>query len=224
MKSGQTKSGKAFQLTLNEVECFDALRAYLLGLKSLNYMIACKEVAPTTGHVHIHVYAQFMDSVKMSIKKLCGAHVEKCRGSAQQNIAYIKKDGDIIFEHGEPRLKGGYTIKEVENMDAETRKVLPVQMYNIVQKVDAVEKKYISPLDYYKKMEVFYVYGESGAGQESGACTGDRAICHKDSGIRPQTFEIPQNGLFHCARHRTFSAFRFCRSQVCRFYRQARQF
>lgn len=165
MKSGQTKSGKAFQLTLNEVEYFDELRGYLLGLKSLNYMIACKEVAPTTGHEHIHVYAQFMDSVKMSVKKLCGAHVEKCRGSAQQNIAYIKKDGDIIYEHGEPRLKGGYTIKEVERMDAETRKVLPVQMYNIVQKVDAAEKKYISPLDYYKKMEVFYVYGESGAGK-----------------------------------------------------------
>lgn len=165
MKSGQTKSGKAFQLTLNQVECFDELRAYLLGLKTLNYMIACKENAPTTGHVHIHVYAQFMDSVKLSIKKLCGAHVEKCRGSAQQNIAYIKKDGDVIFEHGKARLKGGYTIKEVESMTVEDRKELPVQMYNVVQKVDAMEKKYISPLDYYKNIDVFYVYGESGSGK-----------------------------------------------------------
>lgn len=165
MKSGQTKSGKAFQLTLNQVEYFDELCAYLLGLKTLNYMIACKENAPTTGHVHIHVYAQFMDSVKLSIKKLCGAHVEKCRGSAQQNIAYIKKDGDVIFEHGKARLKGGYTIKEVESMTVEDRKELPVQMYNVVQKVDAMEKKYISPLDYYKNIEVFYVYGESGSGK-----------------------------------------------------------
>ena len=165
MKSGQTKSAKAFQLTLNQVECFDAVRDYLLGLKMLNYVIACREFAPTTGHLHIHVYAQFMDSIKLSVKKLCGAHVERCRGSAQQNIAYIKKDGDVIFEHGEPRLKGGYTIKEAEKMDAETRKVLPVQMYNIVQKVDAAEKKYISPLDYYKNTDVFYVYGESGAGK-----------------------------------------------------------
>lgn len=165
MKSGQTKSGKAFQLTLNQVECFDELRAYLLGLKTLNYMIACKENAPTTGHVHIHVYAQFMNSIKLSMNKLCGAHVEKCRGSAQQNIAYIKKDGDVIFEYGKARLKGGYTIKEVESMTVEARKELPIQMYNVVQKVDAMEKKYISPLDYYKNIEVFYVYGESGSGK-----------------------------------------------------------
>ena len=109
-KSGQ-KSGKAFQLTLNQVECFDELRAYLLGFKRLNYMIACKEKAPSTGHEHIHVYVQFMDSTKLAISKLCGAHLEKCRGSAQQNIAYIKKDGDVIYEHGEPRFKGGHTIK-----------------------------------------------------------------------------------------------------------------
>ena len=165
MKSGQTKSGKAFQLTLNQVEYFDELRGYLLGLKSLNYMIACKEEAPTTGHEHIHVYAQFMDSVKMSMKKLCGAHVEKCRGSAQQNIAYIKKDGNVIFEHGEARLKGGYSIKEVESMTSEARKQLPAQMYNVVKKVDEAEKKYISPLEYYKQVEVFYVYGDSGAGK-----------------------------------------------------------
>ena len=165
VKSGQTKSGKAFQLTLNQVECFDELRAYLLGLKSMNYVIACKEKAPATGHEHIHVYVQFMDSVKMSIKKLCGAHVEKCKGSAQQNIAYIKKDGDVIYEHGEARLKGGSTIKEIKAMSKEQRAELPVQMYNIVQKVNEDEAKDISPMDYYKKVEVFYVYGESGAGK-----------------------------------------------------------
>ena len=138
--------------------------AYVRSL-SPNYMIGCKENAPTTGHVHMHLYAQFVNARRLSLKKLCGAHVDVCKGSCQQNIAYVKKDGDVIVEEGTPRFKGGYTIKEVENMDAETRKVLPVQMYNIVQKVDAVEKKYIKPLEYYKKMDVFYVYGESGAGK-----------------------------------------------------------
>ena len=165
VKSGLTKSGKAFQLTLNEVECFDELRAYLLGLKLFNYMIACKEIAPSTGHEHIHVYVQFMDSMKMAIKKLCGAHVEKCRGSAQQNIAYIKKDGNVIFEQGEARFKGGSTIKEVKAMSKEQRAELPAQMFNIVQKVNDDEAKDISPLEYYKQVEVFYVYGDSGAGK-----------------------------------------------------------
>ena len=102
VKSGQTKSGKAFQLTLNQVECSDDLRAYLLGLKSLNYVIACKEVAPTTGHVHIHVYVQFMDSVKMSIAKLCGAHVGlfKLSGMMLDIEDKLNRKVDLVTDSG----------------------------------------------------------------------------------------------------------------------------
>ena len=50
-------------------------------------------------------------------------------------------------------------------MPKEQRVELPIQMYNIVRKVNDEEAKDISPLEYYKHVEVFYVYGDSGAGK-----------------------------------------------------------
>lgn len=59
-----------WQITLNEVERWDALLSYLTSLKSLTYIIACIEEAPSTGHKHIHAYTQFKNSIKLSIKKM----------------------------------------------------------------------------------------------------------------------------------------------------------
>ena len=159
-----TKGAKAFLLTCNEESHFADVIAYVRSL-SPNYMVASKEIAPTTGHVHMHLYAQFVNTRRLSLKKLCGSRADACRGSCQQNMAYVKKDGDIIVEEGTPRFKGGATIKDVKAMSKEQRAELPVQMYNIVQKVNEDEAKDISPMDYYKKVDVFYVYGDSGAGK-----------------------------------------------------------
>ena len=159
-----SKIAKAFLLTCNDESVFGDVIAYVRSL-SPNYMIGCKECAPTTGHVHMHLYAQFVNPRRLSFKKLCGAHVDVCKGSCQQNIAYVKKDGDVIVEEGTPRFKGGATIKDVKAMTKEQRAELPAQMYNIVQKVNEDEAKDISPMEYYKKVDVFYVYGDSGAGK-----------------------------------------------------------
>ena len=75
-----------WQLTLNEIDRYEELKGYITGLKSNNYFIACKEKAPTTGHEHIHIYAQFTSGISLSLKKTCGAHIEKCRGTPQQNV------------------------------------------------------------------------------------------------------------------------------------------
>ena len=159
-----SKSAKGFQLTVNDENVFDDVLSYVRGLNP-NYMIACKEIAPTTGHVHFHIYVQFPNARRLSMKKLCGAHVEKCRGSPEQNIKYIKKDGDIVCEEGSPRLNYVPSIKHMKEMSHDERECLNANLYNIVQKVEENAKKYISPLDYYKQMEVFYVYGDSGAGK-----------------------------------------------------------
>ena len=165
-QSGQSKSGKAFQLTLNEIEYFGEVRDYLLGLKQFQYIIACKEKAPSTGHEHIHIYVQFKDSVKLSMKKLKGGHLEKCRGSPQQNKAYIEKDGDIIYEKGEMKKKGGKTIEDVKKMAPEEREKLPIQLYNIVQKIEEKEGNDLDPEESYKgKVQVHWYWGESGAGK-----------------------------------------------------------
>lgn len=58
---GNTKQGvmpkkRHWQLTLNEVSKYKQLKEYLTDLSSLSYFISCEEVAPTTGHKHIHIY------------------------------------------------------------------------------------------------------------------------------------------------------------------------
>lgn len=168
----QSKSAKSFLITLNQVDLYDKVHNYLLGLKTLNYYIATREIAPETGHPHIHIYCQFTNSVKLSLKKLCNAHIDKCYGSPQQNIDYInkvhepEKKGEVFDEWGEVRLKGGSTIKDVEEMTKEERKDLPIQYYKIVKAIELEEKNDLGfdDLDC-KKIKVWYISGESGYGK-----------------------------------------------------------
>lgn len=158
------KAAKGFQITVNEEDVFGDVLSYLRGLCP-NYLIACKEKAPTTGHVHFHVYVQFPNTRRLSLKKLCGSHVEKCLGSPEQNIKYIKKDGDVIVEEGSPRLNYMPSIKQVKDMTPAERDGLPANMYNIIQKINDEEKKHIKGTEYHKDVVVYYVYGESGSGK-----------------------------------------------------------
>lgn len=158
------KKARAFQLTINEIDRAGDVLNYLRGLQN-NYLIACKEKAPSTGHEHIHVYVQFPTPHALSLKKVEGAHIEVCRGSPEQNIAYIKKEGDIIAEEGAPRLCFVPSIKEAKEMNSSLLQGLNLNFYNVVQKIQAEKKKAISPADYYKKVEVYWIWGESGAGK-----------------------------------------------------------
>ena len=87
-----SKSSKSFLLTLNEYERLEELLCYLRKLKP-GYLLCAKEEAPTTGHVHAHIYIQFPNARRLALKKTCGANIQKCFGSPQQNQAYVKKDG-----------------------------------------------------------------------------------------------------------------------------------
>lgn len=158
------KKARAFQLTINDVDSAGDVFNYLRGLQN-NYLIACREKAPTTGHEHIHVYVQFPTPHALSLKKVGGAHIEVCRGSPEQNISYIKKDGDVIVEEGTPRLCYVPSIKDAKSMDSDVLQGLNLNFYNVVQKIEAEKKKAISPADYYKKVEVYWIWGESGAGK-----------------------------------------------------------
>ena len=167
----QTKCSRNFQITLNEIEKFEDIKTYLMTLKCFNYGIACKEIAPSTGHEHIHIYAQFTRSIRLSLFELKGAHIEKCKGSPQQNIKYIQKDGNIIWEFGEVVKKGGRkTIEELKKMDKEEREQLPMVYFNIVEKLNKKEANDIEIDSIFKSnIEVIYIYGESGIGKSKKA-------------------------------------------------------
>ena len=166
--STTSKSAKNFQITVNKEDTIQDVLAYIRGLKP-NYMIACKERAPTTGHINFHIYIQFPNSRRLSLQKLKGSHVEKTLGSPKQNIAYIKKDGDIICEEGSPRLNYMPSIKEAEEMTPEERKLLPLNMYNIVKQINAEERPIITENQQRKQVKVFYIWGDSGVGKTNKA-------------------------------------------------------
>lgn len=162
---GNTKA-RRFQLTLNEVFKYPQLFEYLTNLNSLKYLISCKEIAPSTGHEHIHIFVCFSIPIKMSIKKTCGAHIEKCLGTIKQNIDYIKKDGEILDEIGEvPRESGGrHTVDELKKIDCPDE--LQWNEYNTWKTIHSETSNDIKITDWYKpEVKVTYVWGDSGVGK-----------------------------------------------------------
>lgn len=156
--------GRSFQITLNEPTKWNELKAYITSSKMMTYIIACKEKAPTTGHEHIHCYVHYNSNKQLSIKKLHGAHVEICRGTPQQNIEYIRKDGNIIFEQGdEPHQGGSLTIRELRSI--ENSDDLPDwKQYNTWLKMKQQPIK-TKVSDWYKSVTVYYIQGPSGIGK-----------------------------------------------------------
>lgn len=160
--SSANRKAKHFQLTLNNVDLYEELKEYITGLKTNTYFIACKENAPTTGHEHIHIYSQFNNATRLSIKKCCGAHIETCNGTPQQNVDYIKKDGNILDEIGTYRKWGGLpSIVEAKNATDEELDELPINYYNTVEKIKA--KRHGER--YFKPPTVEWHYGPTGTGK-----------------------------------------------------------
>ena len=54
-----------------------------------------------------------------------------CKGTPQQNVNYIMKDGNIIDEWGQLRNSGNYTIENVKKMEKKERDELPLIYYNL---------------------------------------------------------------------------------------------
>ena len=162
---GWGKKSRNFLLTLNQVEKWDNLYKYLKSLESLNYLIASKEVAPETGHEHIHCYIQFKNAIFLSKKKTENSHIDICRGSPQQNIEYVKKDGNIIKEEGVVRSGKPTSIHDVKKMKREERDDLPFIYYDKVVKLNENENADMNVDEYYKEVKVYYIWGDSGVGK-----------------------------------------------------------
>lgn len=166
-----------WQFTLNEVEKYKQLSNYLKNKKTLKYLVSCKEIAPKTGHEHIHIFTHFSNSFKPNIKKCCGAHIELCRGSIKDNINYIKKlkneKDEIIEEYGEvPEFeeKEKLTIRKLKEKTKEEREDVPAVYFKTVEKINSIEDCEIDLDNFYKKVNTIYIWGETGIGKTRLAC------------------------------------------------------
>lgn len=170
-KTDTTFRSRNFQLTLNKKENYNDLINEFKKLKTCKFLISCLEVAPTTGHEHIHIYVHFEQPYKISKAILkYGAHIEICKGSPKQNIAYIEKDGNIIEEWGTRPTQGSRTVGEMKEMNID--EVSP-QYYKIKKQIDEDERSkntFFSMLDEIrndnlKAPEIIYITGPSGRGK-----------------------------------------------------------
>lgn len=176
---GNTKPGalkaRSYQFTLNQPEVYDKLKAILTGLKTMDYLISCKEIAPSTGHEHIHVYAHFSQQYRLPQKiRDLGCHIECCRGSPKQNIAYIRKDGVIIDEVGDEPHQGARTVKELREADIAD---IDPHLFRVKKQIDAEAHDLCTFMEMLEEIEkdelrgpkVIYITGDSGKGKTYGA-------------------------------------------------------
>ena len=166
-----------FQLTINNIETYEKTLEYLLNLKSLSYLIACEELAPTTNKKHIHIYTHFNNTISLSIKKCNKAHIEACKGSPKQNIDYIRKNGNIIYEYGEEPKQGNKNYNYEILKTTSEKDILNNEELNNFEKCAVLKLKkiadnepmkaadFLSSWSKFDDIKVFYICGESGSGK-----------------------------------------------------------
>lgn len=105
---------RRYQVTENTVteNTMTVINALGDNARGVEYMCYCTEQAPTTGHVHMHIYVRLRNAWTPSVLKelFPTAHIEVCRGSEAQNVEYMKKQGDF-YEFGTAHMERGDNIK-----------------------------------------------------------------------------------------------------------------
>lgn len=167
---GNTKA-RAFQLTLNEKNRLQELLENMKTYKTLTYYaVSALEKGHETEHEHYHIYLHFSAPIKLNVKKCAGAHIEYCRGSYQDNLKYLTKQGPLTEEWGEKPHQGAKTVKELKEMSIED---VPPNYYTIKKKIDEEEKsknEFFEMLDEIKNdnlkaPEIVYITGGTGKGK-----------------------------------------------------------
>lgn len=135
------------------------------------YLIYGRETAPDTGTPHLQGFTYF--SNKATFKKvksyLPRAHIELMKGTAQQAIAYCKKDGDFV-EQGDPPTQGKRTDLDVIKDKIKNKEL--VKMRDVVLEAKSLQSVKMAEviLKYHEqkrswKPYVKWLYGPTGTGK-----------------------------------------------------------
>lgn len=95
-----TRQSFKFQLTIfKEDYDYESIWNQIL----MEYCIVGREKCPTTGRMHYHVFIIYKRNRRLSavLKDFSPHHVEICKGSIDENINYVRKDGDVVLEKGQ---------------------------------------------------------------------------------------------------------------------------
>lgn len=169
--------GRNFLITINEksLEFYADILEYLKNLASFQYLICCEHIGQDNKHYHL--YVQYNNTKRLAVSKLYGAHIDKCYGSAQQNISYVKAEDQkhkdlgvtavLIDEEGEPKLKGGnYTVGFLR--ECEDPYEIPGNLYNCYKNIRR-DFSVNRARDFRKNVKVYWIQGPSGVGKTNKA-------------------------------------------------------
>ena len=129
------------------------------------YRIIGHEICPTTGRKHWHMFIYFKNprSIEATTKRFRPHHVETCHGTIDQNIDYVKKDGDYEEFGVRPRQGRRVDIEDLKEMK---------KMRDIVEATPdprniRMMEKYLTYHEDRRnwKTEVYWYHGSTGSGK-----------------------------------------------------------
>jgi len=93
---------------------------------TFEYVIAGKEVAPTTNTPHLQGYVLFKNNKSLlAVRKLMPrAHWETAKGTSDENITYCSKDGDFVEYGVRPKSKAQLAADVSERQTARWKAVI----------------------------------------------------------------------------------------------------
>lgn len=161
-KAGTRTRSRAFLLTIYE----DPIVHFEKAICELVCHDTCKD-----GKEHYHQFLYFKNPISWNSikKKYKTSHIEIAR-NANDAAHYIidNKNGrkSLIYQHGEIPAKNGFIkINELKKMTQMERNELPIQYFNIVKKINEEDANELDIDDFYKNVQVYYIYGPSGSGK-----------------------------------------------------------
>lgn len=166
---------RGFTFTINNYteNQADTLKQHLLDSFNIRYMIAGKEIAPTTGTKHIQGFLFTNNPVNQSavikkLKQFNSPHIEIAKGTPLQNKNYCSKENNLLFEYGEIPINGKRNdLNQVADKIKNGLSLLELyqQHPNHTKYVDKLYE-YLQPKRNPNQPPiVIYIYGGSGCGK-----------------------------------------------------------
>lgn len=153
---------RRIMLTINQVDKYEEIKKNMISRKSFRYLIAGKEIAPETGHEHIHMYVEFKASTHVTQAMCCKQDVEVVKRK-DQAIDYCTKDMHVLDEIGQESHQGTKTVKELVECKDPTE--LDPKWFKTWQAVKQWNQAMTREERYNPGIEVHYIWGDSGVGK-----------------------------------------------------------
>lgn len=170
-KSSETKSRK-FCFTINNPTESDLENCKKLSENTTYFVIGLEKGKEGTEHYQGFLYHASQVRFNAIKKALPRAHIEICKGNIAQNIAYCKKDGNVILERGEAPNQGKRTdIEDARQLAKESGKMRDIvekaQSYQSIKCAEIYLKYHEKPRTW--KPEVRWYHGSTGSGKTRAA-------------------------------------------------------